>query len=73
MATRQEPGTQEVRIGADEVKTHLSSGVPITMLDVRNDKAWETSPVKARGAIRVRPSDWHIDPSWPKDRLTVVY
>ena len=73
MTARQEPVTEELRISADDVKARLQSGVPVTMLDVRNDKAWETSPVKIRGAIRVRPADWHIDPSWPKDRLTVVY
>ncbi len=73
MTTRRGPVAEEVRIGAGEVKARLLSGVPLTMLDARNDKAWETSPVKIRGAIRVRPADWHIDPSWPKGRLTVVY
>ena len=43
------------------------------MLDVRNDKAWEATPVKIPGAIRIRPADWHIDGSWPKGQLTVVY
>ncbi len=73
MTTPQEPAAEEVRIGAGEVNARLLSGVPITVLDARNDKAWETSPVKIRGAIRARPADWHIDPSWPKGRLTVVY
>ncbi len=62
-----------MEIGAEEVKARLLSGVPITVLDARNDKAWEASPVKVHGAIRVRPADWQIDPSWPKDQLTVVY
>ena len=73
MTARQETVAEGLRIDVDEVKARLQSGVPVTMLDVRNDKAWETSPVQIRGAIRVRPADWHIDPSWPKDRLTVVY
>lgn len=73
MAEQQEQVAEEVRIGADEVKARLLSGEPITMLDVRNDRAWGSSPVKVPGAIRVRPADWHIDPSWPKGRLTVVY
>ncbi len=73
MTTRQVAVAEEVRISAEEVKARLLSGVPIVMLDARNDKAWETSSVKIPGAIRVRPADWHIDPSWPKGGLTVVY
>jgi hypothetical protein len=73
MTARQESVTDELRIGADEVKARIQSGVPVTMLDVRNDRPWEESPVTIAGAVRVRPADWHIDPSWPKDRLTVVY
>ena len=73
MTARQEPVADELRIGADELKARLQSGVPVTMLDVRNDKAWEATPVKIPGAFRIRPADWHIDSSWPKGRLTVVY
>ncbi len=73
MTARQEPVAEQLRISAGEVKARLLSWVPITVLDARNDKAWETSPVKICGAVRVRPADWHIDPSWPKGRLTVVY
>ena len=62
-----------LRIGAAELQARLESGETATLLDVRNDKPWDTSPIKMAGAIRVRPSDWHIDPSWPKGRLTVVY
>jgi rhodanese-related sulfurtransferase len=64
---------QSLRIGVEELRTRLESGEAATLLDVRNDKPWETSTVKIAGALRVRPSEWHIDPSWPKDRLTVVY
>jgi hypothetical protein len=64
---------QTLRIGVEEVKTRQQTGAPVTILDVRNDKAWESSPVKIRGATRLRPAEGHIDPSWPKDRLTVVY
>jgi hypothetical protein len=73
MTVRQESVAKELRIGADEVKARLKAGVPVTMLDVRNDKAWEATPVKIPGAIRIRPADWHIDASWPKGQLTVVY
>ena len=62
-----------LRIGVEEVRTRQQSGSLVTMLDVRNDKAWESSPVKIRGAIRIRAAERHIDPSWPKGQLTVVY
>ena len=64
---------QTLRIDVEEVRTRQQSGSRVTMLDVRNDNAWESSPVKIQGAIRIRPAEGHIDPSWPKDRLTVVY
>lgn len=73
MTTHQEPGTKDIRIGADAVKAKLLSDVPLTLLDARSDEAWESSLVKIRGAVRIRPADWHIDPAWPKDRLMVVY
>jgi len=73
MTARQETVAEGLRIGVDEVKARLQSGVPVTMLDVRNDKAWEANPVIIPGAIRVPPPDWRVDASWPKDRLTVVY
>jgi hypothetical protein len=73
MTARQETVAEGLRIGVDEVKARLQPGVPVTMLDVRNDKAWEATPVKIPGAFRIRPADWHIDASWPKGQLTVVY
>ncbi len=73
MTVRQEPVAEDLRIGADEVKARVRSGVPVTVLDVRNDEPREATPIRIAGAVRVRPADWHIDPSWPKDRLTVAY
>jgi hypothetical protein len=73
MTERLEAVARGLRIEAEEVNTRLQSGAPVTMLDVRNDKAWEAIPVKIAGAIRVPPADWRVDASWPKDRLTVVY
>lgn len=73
MTAYQKPVAEKLRIGADEVKSRLQSGEPITLLDVRNDKAWEAIPVKISQAIRIRPADWHMDGSWPKDQLMVVY
>lgn len=49
MSTQQEPVARTLRISADEVKARLLSGVPITILDARNNKAWATSPVKIQG------------------------
>jgi len=73
MSTPTRASEQSLRIDAQELRTRLESGEAATLLDVRNDKPWETSPIKMAGAIRVRPADWHINSSWPKDRLTVVY
>jgi hypothetical protein len=73
MTEQQESVAGELRIGAVAVKARLQSGVPVTMLDVRNDHAWEASPIKIAGAIRIWPSNWRVADSWPKDQLTVVY
>jgi rhodanese-related sulfurtransferase len=73
MATASQTGTQALRIGADDAKRRLEAGESATIVDVRNPKAWESSNSKIRGAIRVDPNQPRIDPSWPKDRLTLVY
>jgi hypothetical protein len=73
VTTHREPVAEELRIGADDVKARLESGKPITILDVRNDKAWDASPIKIHGAIRILAADFAIDPSWPKGQPAVVY
>jgi hypothetical protein len=73
MTLSQQPAVADVRISAIELKSRLDSGESVTIIDVRNDHAWESSPLKIRGAERIRPADWRIDPSWPKDRLTALY
>ena len=73
MSSAGQTATTDVRISASELKLRLESGEPITIVDVRNDHAWEASRIKIRGAARVRPAEWRIDPSWPKDRLTALY
>ncbi len=40
---------RSVRIGPEEVRARQQSGSTITFLDARNDKAWESNPVKVRG------------------------
>src|SRR5947209_20499056 len=66
-------GAEHLRITAEDLRARLESGEPVTILDARGEKAWETSPVKIPGAIRVDEEDFHIDPSWPRNRFTVVY
>jgi len=73
MITPQHAVTQKLRIRVEEFKPRLLSGEPVTVVDARNEQAWESSPVKIRGAIRIRFANWHVDPSWPKDRFMVVY
>ena len=73
MNATQLPPEEDRLISADGLKQRLASGSPLTIVDVRNDGAWESSSVKIAGAVRVRPAEWRIDPSWPKDQFTVFY
>ena len=73
MIARQESVAEKLRIGVDEVKARLQSGEPITILDVRNDTAWDVTSVKIPGSVRILPAEWHLDASWPKGQLAVVY
>jgi hypothetical protein len=73
MSLAEQTAAADVRISASELKSRLESGEPITMVDLRNDHAWESGFIKILGAVRVRPAEWRIDPSWPKDRLTALY
>jgi hypothetical protein len=73
MSLAEQTAAADVRISASELKSRLESGEPITMVDLRNDHAWESGLIKIRCAVRVRPAEWRIDPSWPKDRLTALY
>ena len=47
MIARQEFVADKLRIAVDEVKARLQSGEPITILDVRNDKAWEATRARS--------------------------
>ena len=73
MASASRTASEPLRISAEDVKDRMAAGESVTVLDVRNPKAWESSPVKIRGAVRVSPDQVHIDQAWPRDRLTVVY
>lgn len=73
MITPQPRDVQKLRIRVEELKTLLQSDHPVTVLDVRNHQAGESSSVKIRGAIHIQSGNRHADPFWPKDRLMVVY
>lgn len=62
-----------LRISAENVKRRMDAGEPVTMIDARGQKAYEASPERIPGDHRVSPDAAHANPSWPKDRLTVIY
>lgn len=70
-ATSQTQGT--LRISAPDLVARRQAGEPMTLIDVRAARAWDSSPEKLPGAVRADGHDFHIDPSWPKNRLTVAY
>jgi rhodanese-related sulfurtransferase len=62
------------RISADELKRRMQAGEEFVMIDVRNPKAWATSDVKARNAIRVSLEDFEqYLPRIPKSKPIVTY
>jgi phosphoenolpyruvate-protein phosphotransferase len=61
------------RIEPADLKAQLASGRPITFLDARSDDGWNASRGKVPGAIRIGSDGVVADPSWHRDRLTVVY
>ena len=73
MATANPEVDRSLRIDPEEVKRRIASGQAVTILDARAPQAWESSDVKVRGAVRVRPDQFRVDPAWPRDQLTVVY
>ncbi len=73
MADQDLAGGGDVRVGPEDVKHRLESGEPAIPLDVRGRAAWESSDVTMRNAVRADPGQLRVDPSWPKDRLLVVY
>ena len=72
MTASSQPAVRTIRIQADDLKRRLETRQAITILDARAKQAWDGSDAKIPGAVRVNPSDFRIDPSWPKHRLTVV-
>jgi len=66
-------GAENLRITAEDLKARLQSGEPVTVLDARGERAYQQSPSRVRGAVRVDEENFRADPSWPRDRFTVVY
>jgi rhodanese-related sulfurtransferase len=64
---------QVPRIGAADLQARLDSGEQATLIDARAPRAYKASDRRIRGAVRIDPGDFHIDESWPRDQLTVVY
>jgi hypothetical protein len=57
----------------EEVKRRIEAGQSATIIDVRNPKAWASSPIKIAGAMRGDAEHFHSDPGWRKDRLSLAY
>ena len=73
MTASNQTAVRTTRLHADDLKRRLEARQAVTILDARAKRAWDGSDAKIPGAVRVNPSEFRIDPSWPKDRLTVVY
>jgi predicted sulfurtransferase len=73
MSTQAQTSGQTMRIDPEGFKVRMESGEPVTVLDARGHKDWEASAGKICGAIRVHAAHFQLDPSWPRDQLTVVY
>jgi phosphoenolpyruvate-protein phosphotransferase len=61
------------RIEAADLKARLESGQAVTVLDARSAEAWDGGRFRIPGAVRIDDDRLPVDPSWPRDRLTVVY
>jgi hypothetical protein len=65
--------TKPFRVSAEDVLGWLASGEPVTILDDRAQPAYEASRERIRGEFRVDHYHFRIDPSWPRERITVAY
>ncbi|MFL5242176.1 MAG: rhodanese-like domain-containing protein [Gemmataceae bacterium] len=73
MANQSSTMVDAPRISPEDLKARMKSGEPFTAIDVRNPAAWGSSNAKIPGAFRAEAGSFRVEPSWPKDRLTVVY
>jgi len=64
---------ETIRLTPEELQERTQAGESALFLDVRGTVPWQESAEKIRGAIRVDPYRFQIDPSWQRDQLTVLY
>jgi rhodanese-related sulfurtransferase len=69
---QQEPEVS--RITADEAKTRVDQGEPITFIDARSPESWGKSDVKIKSAIRI-PADQIAQRlnDIPRNRSVILY
>ncbi|HEX2279152.1 MAG TPA: rhodanese-like domain-containing protein [Candidatus Tectomicrobia bacterium] len=65
---------EATKVSAHEVKARMERGDPLVFIDARNAKAWDESPVKMPGAIRVPADevDRHLQ-EIPHNRPIITY
>ncbi len=73
MATASSTTEKTPRMSAADAKARWETGQPMTILDARSDDAYDASESRIKGDLRVDPHDLEIDPSWPREQLTLVY
>ena len=62
-----------IKLNVRDLKGSRDAGVPMTVIDVRSFELCEDSDAEISGAWRIPPENFRVDPSWPKEQLTVVY
>jgi rhodanese-related sulfurtransferase len=68
------PTVRTLRITPAELKKHMDTWQPVTVLDVRAPQAYEKATKRIRGDIRVNPERLDEESAnLPKDQLTVAY
>jgi len=62
------------RIGPDELKEELDSGLPIMVVDLRNEFALDEHSVQIPGALRLTPEELEVrHEEIPRDRDIILY
>jgi rhodanese-related sulfurtransferase len=61
-------------ISAEDLKHRLDRHEPLFFIDTRNPKAWESSPLKMPGAMRIAADEieQHLT-RIPRDRTVISY
>ena len=69
-----EVATEVTRVTADEIQQRMERGEQFTFVDARNPKAWQESPEKLPGAIRITPEEAERRASeLPRNRAIITY